>query len=131
MGSVKWYGTQVRTQVRGVTAKRILAAAIYLVNKIKESLSTSQPTIGSGGSKKGLDPSRPGDYPKLVTGFLRRGVTYEMDYDTPSARVGTNVPYGRYLELGTRKMARRPWLTNGLRDFAAGMKSLLTSGKES
>ena len=60
------------------------------------------------------DPSRPGEYPKMFTGQLRRNVQCELDRASFTARVGTNVVYGKWLELGTRRMARRPWLSRGV-----------------
>lgn len=56
--------------------------------------------------------SRPGDPPFKQTGHLRRSVAREVIGLT--ARVGTNLDYGRFLELGTRHMAARPWLRRAL-----------------
>lgn len=88
----------------------------------------------SGGSKKktyfrrGHNASAPGEYPKRVSGHLRRNIQSEFDQETLTARVGTNVIYGKYLETGTRKMAARPWLSNGIRDFGASVRSIIEGG---
>lgn len=58
----------------------------------------------------GAFPSAPGEPPHKQTGFLRESVTYETDEDSLTGRVGTNVEYGKFLELGTSKMKPRPWL---------------------
>lgn len=59
----------------------------------------------------GKNPSAPGEPPRKQTGQLRRSVQAEVDRDALTARVGTNVEYGKHLELGTRKgLAARPWL---------------------
>jgi hypothetical protein len=57
-------------------------------------------------------PSKPGEPPRKRTGWLQRNVLYELDEKTLSGRVGItrNARYGLYLELGTRRMAARPWL---------------------
>lgn len=62
--------------------------------------------------------SRFPDPPAVDTGHLRRSVDYregngidgsQIKTGFPTAKVGTNVEYGRYLEFGTRKMLRREW----------------------
>lgn len=42
------------------------------------------------------------------TGRLRNSITHA--YDDDSAYIGTNVEYGKYVELGTSRMAARPYL---------------------
>lgn len=42
-----------------------------------------------------------------------------------TAVVGTNVEYGRYLELGTQKMAARPWLRPAFEKVLRGAKSFI------
>lgn len=68
------------------------------------------------------EPSAPGQPPRKRTGTLQKSVSFEtswMNLGEPVylVRVGTNVPYGRFLEYGTRKMAARPWLRPGLREY--------------
>lgn len=50
--------------------------------------------------------SRLGQFPGVVTGTLRRSVNYQVSgvAGGMELRVGPNVEYARYLELGTRKM---------------------------
>lgn len=58
------------------------------------------------------NPSKPGEAPRKRTGWLQRNVVYFIDRGNLSSRVGltANARYGIALELGTRKMAARPWL---------------------
>ena len=44
---------------------------------------------------------------------------------TVIGRVGTHLKYGRYLELGTRKMARRPFLAATLKKHEGEIRSIL------
>ena len=44
------------------------------------------------------------------SGQLARRVTVEIAPNGLTATVGTNLTYGTFLELGTRRMAARPWL---------------------
>jgi len=61
-------------------------------------------------------PSAPGESPHLRSGRLRASVTWELGEDAIGlyAAVGTDVPYGRYLEDGTDTIAPRPWLKPAL-----------------
>lgn len=61
----------------------------------------------------GAFPSSPGEPPHLQTGQLRMSVTYEVDTESNpmEGRVGTNLDYGKFLELGTKRgLKPRPWL---------------------
>lgn len=75
----------------------------------------------------GAFPSKPGEPPRKQHGRLRASVTYEVDPDTLTARVGTNVEYGRHLELGTRRgLAPRPWLRRALLEMRGRVNELLS-----
>ena len=54
--------------------------------------------------------SRPGEAPHRQSGRLRDSIFVRLGKDGLSAEVGTDLPYGRDLEFGTRRMAARPWL---------------------
>jgi len=85
---------------------------------------------GKGGKTVyGAFPSKPGEPPHKQTGHLRRSITHEVDRVNLFARIGTNVEYGRYLELGTKRMAPRPWLRRALNEMTSKVKSILTTGK--
>ena len=126
--TMKWNGRQAVSLLDAEVGKRVDAAARVLRDRAKELISRGQPvkiygrsfharTVGmikraesmSGRSRKGLDPSQPGEPPKIVSAHLRLNV--KKQHIGAEARVGTNVPYGKWLELGTRTMAARPWLS--------------------
>jgi HK97 gp10 family phage protein len=56
--------------------------------------------------------SAPGQYPANDEGNLAASVTIERDFtgSVAEVRVGTSLLYGMFQELGTSKMAARPWL---------------------
>jgi len=60
--------------------------------------------------KKSPPPSAPGEIPHVATGTLRRSIEDEIDASKMILRVGTNLSYGRELEIGKHNMAPRPWI---------------------
>lgn len=60
------------------------------------------------------------------TGRLRGSISHAHDED--SAYIGTNVEYAPYVELGTYRMAARPFLRNAVSNYADEYKKLLEDG---
>jgi len=77
----------------------------------------------------GAFPSAPGDPPHKQTGTLLKSVAYELVTVAAKtiARVGTNIKYGRWLELGTKKMKPRPWLRRSLDAKRAQIIAILSA----
>jgi HK97 gp10 family phage protein len=113
--NVKWYAAEVEKHVMGTAAERVEKAAILLKNAVKEELSTAY----SGKA------SAEGEPPHKRTGRLRASINHEVDKAKATARVGTNLKYGKFLELGTRKMAARPFLTSTLQKLSDAIGRLL------
>lgn len=75
--------------------------------------------------------SAPGEPPRKQTGDLRKRVTWEYDEATMTGRAGTNVKYGKALELGTKKgLKPRPWLRRALFEMQAKVNELLSQTTE-
>lgn len=55
-------------------------------------------------------PSKPGEHPSTETGNLVANITVEKEDDGYSVGSRSGAPYGLTLELGTSKVAARPWL---------------------
>jgi hypothetical protein len=72
----------------------------------------------------GARRSKPGEPPYKQTGHLRRSVAWEVT-DTLKGRVGSNLMKARWLELGTRKMAARPWLRRAFLEKRNEVKRIL------
>ena len=115
--TMKWNGGQAVSLINAEVGKRVDAAARVLRDRAKELVSRGQPVRiygkAAGRSRKGMEPSKPGEPPKIVTAHLRLNIKKEYSRTLLEARVGvgTNVPYGKWLELGTRTIAARPWLS--------------------
>ena len=132
--AMKWHGEEAMRRIRTEAGNRVDMAARFVRDRAKELVSRDQPVRiyakSAGRSRRGLDPSKPGEPPKKVSGHLRINIKKDMDRARIEARVGTNVPYGKWLELGTRKMAPRPWIRAALvrnaaeiqRRFGIGVK---------
>ena len=58
--------------------------------------------------------SGPGQPPASDTGTLARSIVIDVDKDKMTASVGSNVKYAPFLELGTSRMAARPFLKRAL-----------------
>jgi HK97 gp10 family phage protein len=99
-GKLEWHGEQAIRLIRQEIASRLEMAGEKLAGHAIDNLGAVSPP-----------PSVPGDYPGKRSGNLRRNVTHEVDGDKLVGRWGTNVIYGKHLELGTKYMGPRPWMT--------------------
>lgn len=117
-----WNGDRIAAAIRAEMGRRIRAACLYLSNAVKADISQAGTLRYTAGvTKKGnirqrtiynFTHSRPGNPPFKQTGHLRRSITWEVVGLV--GRVGTNLLYGRWLELGTRFMEARPFLRSNL-----------------
>ena len=57
------------------------------------------------------------------TGRLRNSITHETDND--SVYIGTNVEYGKYVELGTSKRRPHPFLRPAALEHTAEYKNII------
>jgi len=94
---MKWHGEKVERMILKGVSKNLDRAAMEWVRFAQQRLSVAQ-------------VSRPMDYPGKDMGQLRRNIAWEKASELVR-RVGTNVLYGRFLELGTKFMQKRPWMT--------------------
>ena len=128
--NLKWYGPEFDRRYRRFLTLW-LNVSVRLVRQHAVRLLSVAGTGRSGRSRKakqvyGANPSKPGEPPRKQRGRLRSSVAVEVDVDKASGRVGTSLKYGRYLELGTRKMAARPWLRRSLNETKAAIKEAAT-----
>lgn len=74
--------------------------------------------------------SKPGEPPRLRTGFGRSQIVREINKAELSGRVGITKAgiYMAYLDLGTKHIARRPFFMKTLMKNKAIIAKLLTSG---
>jgi HK97 gp10 family phage protein len=108
------------SSAEGPVGKTLARRAIVVEGTAKRSMSS-----GGGRSYRrgGVThvASAPGTAPAVDTGRLRASITHELGRDSRGlyARIGTNVRYAVYLELGTRRMRPRPFLRPALQSATA------------
>lgn len=129
--SVEWNGDGAEKHVRSKAARALSRAAITIRKRAAELLSVP----GTGREKgKQIGPvvrSKPGEPPHKQTGRLRASVAYEVDDASLTARVGTNVEYGKHLELGTKRgLKPRPWLRRAALEVRGKVGQLLIGSND-
>lgn len=118
---------------------RLEAVGIFLQGEARTLISKSSHKVvwetgPRGGRKrreiKGANRSKPGEPPHKDTGFLRSSVAWRTEIGDDALRVvvGTSVNYGYWLEMGTTKMAARPWLRPTLDNNRERVRSLMAEG---
>ena len=108
---VVWMGDVVFAKTAVKADKQLYLLALMVEREAKQ---------GMKGARHGVKypnlpntSSAPGEPPAVQTGFLVRKITTEK-IGRLAYKVGVNVPYGLYLELGTRHIRPRPWLRPAL-----------------
>lgn len=114
-----WYGKKVVKQIELEINSRLMESAVL----VKETAKKSMPLNLLPGIS--LTPrSKPGDPPYVQTQKLYKSIAIEKQPERMAVKIGTNVKYGKYLELGTRKMRWRPWLVPALARNMSKIKAI-------
>lgn len=124
---LRWHGKKFEQRLKAATAEGLMRAGQFYHTKCQ--LAVSKPNTGKsvpvkrhspGGNKRSRtiypNPSKPGEAPRLRTGFGRNNIVVNHDRGGRWTRVGVtrNGMYMFYLEVGTRRIQRRPWLMKTL-----------------
>ena len=97
-------------RAQAVLSKGMAAATLETQAGITKAISRLQPTTRTAsGNKVGLNPSKPGEYPKMVTKDLRRSIHAKIikEMGVPKGIVYTTSKYAPALEMGGRSFMRR------------------------
>lgn len=133
---LEWYGPQALAWIKGEIGRRLSVACLLVANRAKQLVSGEGAAKGVPGRREGgkflraklrygATPSAPGEPPNVQTGRGRGSIAWEVD--ALRGRVGTNVDYMRMQELGTRRMAARPWLRRALAECQAAIAAILSA----
>jgi len=115
-----WHGDKVATDLRKESRAVVLDSVVLIERLIKMSMrrggrtETGDHQKGQKVSKINTFRSKVGEVPRVQTGTLRRSITHWMNPMFNIGRVGTNVKYGKFLELGTNKILPRPFIRPAL-----------------
>lgn len=90
----------------------IRRATVFFWQKLTEELNKSNP-------RPYRTPSKPGEPPRLRTGFLKKSVQYQLSEPDMRGTVGVdrNCKYAVFLEKGTAVMEARPFLSFCLKKY--------------
>lgn len=116
---MKWFGGAIQKQIRVEMRGRLTAAGEIYSGHAKQQIARRT-------NRDGKRPSAPGEFPKQQKGWLHPRIVFEIDATGLSGRWGTNVPYGRFLEEGTRFMRRRPWMSVTNRRMQSRVRRIMT-----
>lgn len=114
---VKWHGEKLKAETEKEFIRRLHRAAITLKNEIKVNISDPSPPASTEGNP-----------PHKDTGRLRASISHEVDDTSRAARVGTNVTYGKFLELGTKRMGARPFIRAAFDKLLPEIKRIMKGG---
>ena len=124
-----WNANGVAQKTQATVIKRMNKATLAVKGATQTLLARGQPKRRlPGGTRIGLDPSRPGEPPKRVEGALQDSINTDIVI-RPSViigRVGSNLKYARALELGSAKrgLAKRPYLRPALRKSRPAIRAI-------
>lgn len=98
------------------------------VSEVKEELRSRIPVIleAIGLQAEGNAVSEITTLGAVDTGRLRGSISHATDEE--AAYIGTNVEYAPYVELGTYKMAARPFLRNAVANYTDEYQRILEDG---
>ena len=138
-----WNGEKFKKQLEQATSEGLLRAGTFYHARCQQAV--SRPNTGRsvpvkrrtpGGNKRTRtiypNPSKPGEPPRLRTGFGRSQIVMNhKGGKNPHVRVGVtrNGMYMFWLEIGTRHVKRRPWLLKTLFDNQAIIGKLAATGR--
>lgn len=121
---------EVVQSLENVATQRMWQATQLVRNQVLETLSGERTgrRYRVPGTQVYYTASAPGEAPAVRTGHLRQNIKTEVVADgrTVRGRVGTDVEYGAHLELGTSKMAPRPWLERSFKEVEEDVKQVLS-----
>lgn len=93
----------LRAMLMGPVTRDLVRRAIRVENQAKRNASSAPPSV-------------PGQGPAVRTGRLRGSITWRLgaDFQSPFVDIGSAVFYAPFVELGTSRMAARPFLRPAL-----------------
>lgn len=107
--AVIWHGDKVLRQMEAIIEAKMDIAAEYVRKDIQDSMRGAKSGRIYKLKKKFHQASAPGEAPATIHGQSGLQGIMADKIGRFARRVGTNLKYGLYLELGTSLMKARPW----------------------
>jgi len=122
-----WLGPEVEKRIWDELEKRISKSITKLHSFTKMMVSKNQPTRRTGNRKRGLNPSRAGQYPKKVTGKFAKSLKKKMRHNAYfiEGKFFSDGLLGIWLQMGTRNMDPRPWMSKALKSMEAPIRRII------
>jgi len=117
---LEWNGEEAIRRVSDGFGRNLHIAVKFALGKVRRNLKLKQ-------NRDGKNPSSSTEYPAEVTSMLAKNVTEWIDKVQLRGFIGTNVAYGKHLELKGIKGSPggRRWLGRTLEEETAGIKARL------
>ena len=116
--TIRLYTKEITQSIKDTASKRMYEAVNEVRNQVNVTLSGNRTgrTYKVPGTNRTYTASSPGEPPAQATGRLRQSVFTRVEGmgNQVTGRVGTELPYGLWLDEGTKKMKPRPWLERSL-----------------
>lgn len=127
----KWYGDQIIAGVEVTYAARLRDVGQLLQDRIISHISIPIGyEIGPRGGIRVTERSKPGEHPRTQAPLRQLGLgnlVNSIFYALPQPlwlRVGTTLDYGLFLEVGTARMAPRPYLLRTVMEQVPAMRRI-------
>ncbi len=111
-----WNGTAAKANVRAKVAVRVKAATDTLFSALVKKMSKSSPPS-----------SKPGEYPGKRTGRLVKTFRKEFSAKKLEGRVGSEDELARIMQLGSKNMRPRPWLSLIIAEMKTKLRGVVLS----
>ncbi len=116
---LKWHGKQIYTKVQKAERRAMYKAARLVKDDVRRSF-------------VGQATSRAGEVPGIDTGKLMKSIRYRV-FITKAGNVigliGSRAKHALHLEVGTRKMAKRPYLRPAIKRLSWKIARILAGAK--
>ncbi len=118
-GEMRWEGDAM-DQIKALAWEKIARVTAEYHAIVGAELNVSNP-------RPYKTPSAPGEPPRKRTGLGKTGVVYELDKKAMTGRVGPteNTIYMAFLDLGTSRVAARPWLFATARKYFSRLQAIV------
>ncbi|TPV94865.1 MAG: hypothetical protein B7733_13085 [Myxococcales bacterium FL481] len=117
---------EFESQMADILNDALTEAAAIGADGAQREIKARAPIAGRPIGRGGGAVSKAGESPTTQLGVLRNSVSF-TEARALRAAVGSNLPYARFLELGTSTMQPRPWLKRGVIKSRDRMQRVFTA----